>query len=196
MRHGLYVAFALASLALTSDPAAEKFWPQWRGPYASGVSKTANPPVEWSETKNVRWKVEIPGRGSASPVIWGDQIFLLTAVPQGSGKDPHAPRGGVTPRESHRFLDLSIDRKTGKALWERTANEATPHEASHAGNGTWASGSAVTDGEVVIAHFDSFGTYAYDLRGTLLWKVDLGRKRMRNQFGEGSTPALHGNYVV
>src|SRR5215831_1406133 len=110
MRHGLYVAFALASLALTSDPAAEKFWPQWRGPYASGVSKTANPPVEWSETKNVRWKVEIPGRGSASPVVWGDRIFLLTAVPGGADRvSSHAPRGGL-PRISHRFVVLAIDR--------------------------------------------------------------------------------------
>ena len=57
------------------DPAAETFWPQWRGPYATGASKTADPPIEWSETKNVRWKVEIPGRGSASPIVWGDKLL-------------------------------------------------------------------------------------------------------------------------
>lgn len=91
---------------------------------------------------------------------------------------------------------LSVDRKTGKVLWERTATEATPHEGSHVDNGTYASASAITDGEIVIAHFESFGTYAYDLKGTLVWRADLGDKRMRNQFGEGSTPALHGNSLV
>lgn len=175
----------------------ERFWPQWRGPDATGVARHATPPLEWSETKNIRWKVEIPGRGSASPVVWGNQLFLLTAVPIGNtGKDAHAPRGGIQPREPHRFLVMSIDRTTGKTLWQRVAYEGTPHEASHQDNGTWASGSAATDGEHVIAHFDSFGTYAYDMQGTLVWKTDLGDKRMRNQFGEGSTPVLHGNYAV
>jgi hypothetical protein len=68
---------------LAAEPAAERFWPQWRGPYATGVSKYGDPPTEWSETKNVRWKVEIPGRGSASPIVWGDRVFVLSAVPAG-----------------------------------------------------------------------------------------------------------------
>src|SRR5262245_55735694 len=147
------VGAAVAAYGLVlraADAPRDRYWPQWRGPEANGVARHANPPVEWSEQKNVRWKVEIPGRGSASPVIWGDQIFLLTAVPPSSARDPHAPRGGITPRELHRFVVLSIDRKTGKTIWERVANEATPHEASHTDNGTWASGSAVTDGEVVV----------------------------------------------
>ena len=91
---------------------------------------------------------------------------------------------------------LAIDRRTGKTVWERTANEAIPHEPSHPDNGTWASASAITDGEHVIASFDSFGYYAYDMNGTLVWQKDLGDKRMRNEFGEGSTPALHGNHLV
>jgi len=85
------IILMLAALA-APDPAAEKYWPQWRGPYATGVSQTADPPLEWSETKNVRWKIEIPGRGSASPVVWGDRIFLLTAVPVGmQSPADHAP---------------------------------------------------------------------------------------------------------
>ena len=66
----------LASAIAAPDPVAERYWPQWRGPYATGVSQHADPPVEWSETKNVRWKIEIPGRGSASPVVWGDRVFF------------------------------------------------------------------------------------------------------------------------
>lgn len=185
------VISAATLLAQVSD--ADRYWAQWRGPRQSGVSTTANPPLEWSETKNIRWKVQIPGRGSASPVVWGDRVFVLTAVPVGlAGDAQHAPRGAVTPRGVHRFLVMALDRKTGKTIWERVAREQEPHEGSHVDNGTWASSSPITDGERVFAYFESFGLYAYDLHGTL----DLGDKRMRNEFGEGSTPALHGNTLV
>ena len=188
------IAFASSVAAQHTDP---RFWAQWRGPHATGVSSTANPPLEWSETKNVKWKVEIPGRGSASPIVWGDRIFLTTAVPADvQGEAQHAPRGGVQQRGLHRFLVLAVDRKTGKTVWERVATEQEPHEAGHFENSTWASSSPITDGQTVFAYFESFGLYAYDMNGTLLWKKDLGDKRMRNQFGEGSTPALHGNTLV
>jgi outer membrane protein assembly factor BamB len=183
--------------ATLADSEADKYWPQWRGPHATGVSKHADPPVEWSDTKHVKWKVEIPGRGSASPVVWGDLIFLLTAVPAGtSGEDSHKALGAITPRVAHQYKVLAIDRHSGKIAWERTAREETPHEAAHQDNGTWASASAVTDGEHVIASFESRGIYCYDMRGTLVWQKDLGDKRMRNEFGEGSTPVLHGSTLV
>ena len=195
------LAALIVAVLLSSRPAAQadpaRFWAQWRGPHATGVSSTANPPLEWSETRNVRWKVEIPGRGHASPIVWGDRIFVLTAVPVGvQGDTGHAPRGGLQQRGVHRFVVLAIDRKTGRTIWERVAAEQEPHEGSHVDNGTWASSSPVTDGQTLFAYFESFGLYAYDLNGTLLWKKDLGHKRMRNQFGEGSTPALHGNTIV
>lgn len=190
------VALALAPSLIAQDSAA-RHWAQWRGPLGTGVSPTANPPVEWSETSNMRWKVEIPGRGSASPVVWGDRVFVLTAVPAGvEGDAQHAPRGSVTPRGMHRFVVMSLDRKTGKTVWERIAHEQEPHEQSHVDNGTWASSSPLTDGERVYAYFESFGLYAYDMDGTLLWQKDFGDKKMRNEFGEGSTPALHGNTLV
>ena len=84
--YGIAAAVVAAPLALALSaqaPEADRYWPQWRGPLANGISRTANPPVEWSEKKNVRWKVEIPGRGSASPVVWGDRVFVLTAIPAG-----------------------------------------------------------------------------------------------------------------
>src|SRR5512138_1776273 len=93
----------LSTLQAATDTTAEQYWPQWRGPYATGVSKTADPPVEWSETKNVRWKVELPGRGSGTPVIWGDRVFVLSAVPAvANGAASHEPRG-AQPRVPHRF---------------------------------------------------------------------------------------------
>lgn len=181
--------------ARTQPVAADGSWPHWRGPHATGASKTATPPLEWSDTKNIRWKVEIPGRGAASPVVWGDLVFLLTAIPAGvPAEASHAPRGGSP--SPHRFQVLALDRATGKTVWERTAREETPHESAHPENGTWASSSAVTNGEIVVASFESRGLHAYDMKGTLLWQADLGDKSMRNQFGEGSTPVLHGNRLI
>jgi outer membrane protein assembly factor BamB len=190
----------VATALLVSTPAAQapaSGWAQWRGPLGTGVSPAANPPIEWSEERNVRWKVPIPGRGFASPVVWEDRIFVLTAVPVGvEGEAQHRPRGAVTPRGVHQFVVMAIDRATGRTIWQRVAREQEPHEGAHVDNGTFASSSPVTDGERVYAYFESFGLYAYDMDGTLLWETDFGEKRMRNEFGEGSTPALHGNTLV
>jgi outer membrane protein assembly factor BamB len=125
----LAAALAIASLTLVraaADTTSEKYWPQWRGPYATGVSKTADPPIEWSETKNIRWKVEIPGRGSGTPVIWGEKVFVLSAVPVGvEGAAAHAPLGGSPARVPHKFVswrrpqdrrgDLEKKRRVGSA---------------------------------------------------------------------------------
>jgi outer membrane protein assembly factor BamB len=186
-----------AAVALSASDTADQYWPQWRGPHATGVSRSANPPIEWSETRNIAWKIEVPGRGSASPIVWGDRLFLLTAVPAGvKPTDTHMPRGGISPRIAHHYKLLAINRTDGTLAWERTAREEVPHEASHQDNGTWASASAVTDGQHVIASFESRGIYCYDMNGTLVWQKDLGDKSMRNEFGEGSTPALHGDTLV
>jgi outer membrane protein assembly factor BamB len=174
-----------------------RFWGQWRGPDATGVSRTATPPLEWGEGKNIRWKVEIPGRGSGSPIVWGDRVYLLTAIPTGlSGEASHQPRGGIRPFIPHRFVVMALNRKDGSVVWERTVREETPHEGAHTDNGTWASSSAVTDGQHLFAFFESRGLYAFDLDGKPIWEKDFGDKRMRNQFGEGSTPALYGNRLV
>jgi outer membrane protein assembly factor BamB len=187
----------VAPVASQPGTTAERFWPQWRGPHASGVSRTANPPTEWSETRNVRWKVEIPGRGSGSPVVWGDRLFLLSAVPVGvQGDASHEPRGHLQPRAVHRFIVLAIDRRTGRVIWKRTAREERPRQPSMK-DGTWASSSAITDGQRVYAFFESSGLYAYDMEGNLLWQKHLGEKRMFADVGEsGSTPVLHGNRLV
>jgi outer membrane protein assembly factor BamB len=194
---GTAMLFGMSRADAQAPSAFERYWPQWRGPYATGISKTAKPPLEWSETKNIRWKVTVPGRGSSTPIVWGDKVFVTTAVPVGvTGEAQHAPRGKTTPRGVHKFTVLAYDRATGKVVWERVATEQEPHETSHADNGTWASSSAFTDGQYLYAYFESFGLYAYDLNGKLIWSKDLGDKRMRNEFGEGSTPALYGNTIV
>ncbi len=175
----------------------ERYWAQWRGPAMTGVSKTAKPPVQWGEGKNIKWKVEIPGRGSSSPIVWNDRVYVLTALPVGvKGPAQHEPRGALPQRGVHQYKVMALDRKTGKTVWEHVAREEEPHEPAHGDNGTWASSSAVTDGTHLFAYFESRGLYAYDLNGKQIWNVDFGDKKMRNQFGEGSTPALFGNYLV
>ena len=190
-------ASAMVCVPVLAQSPADRFWPQWRGPHASGVSSTANPPTEWSETKNVRWKVEIPGRGSSSPVVWGDHLFLLSAVPVGvDGPASHQSRSTMQPRDVHRFIVLAIDRRTGRVRWERTAQEERPRAPSMK-DGTWASSSAITDGSRVFAFFESSGLYAYNMDGSLLWQKHFGEKRMFAEVGEsGSTPVLYGDRLV
>lgn len=131
--------------------------------------------------ENLKFKVPIPGRGLASPVVWGDRVYLLTAVPGDDG--------------SQRFLVLALSRSDGSVIWERVATESAPAERHHQDN-SWASASPVVDGRRLIAHFGSQGTFAYDLEGHLLWQVDLGEMTTRNEFGEASSPALWGDWVI
>ncbi len=178
----LFAPIVLTAVAIAAEAPVDRFWPQWRGPAATGASVTAQPPSEWSETKNLRWKIEIPGRGAGTPIVWGDRVYVSTAVPV----DPAAGARGV-----QRFIVMAIKRKDGKIAWQQTAKEEAPHEGTHQQFGTMASPSVVTDGEVVIASFESRGIFAYDMNGKLLWQTDLGDKRMRNEFGEGTSPALY-----
>jgi outer membrane protein assembly factor BamB len=177
---GVAVLWLFAPL-LDAQSAADKFWGQWRGPSATGVSLTANPPTSWSEGKNVRWKIELPGRGASTPIVWGDRVYVSTAVP--------ADGGGH--KAQHRFIVMAVNRKDGKVAWQQVAREEAPHEGTHQDFGTMASASAVTDGQHVIASFESRGIYAFDMNGKPVWQKDLGDKRMRNEFGEGSSPALY-----
>jgi outer membrane protein assembly factor BamB len=187
----------LAPAVIDSQETAERFWPQWRGPHATGVSRHADPPVEWSEARNIRWKVELPGRGSSSPVVWGDRLFVVTAVPVAvDGAAQHLPLGTIEPRGVHRFVVLALDRANGQVIWERTAAEEVPRAKSMR-DGTWASSSAITDGRFVFAFFESAGLYAYDMEGTLLWQRRFGDKLMFAEVGEsGGTPVLYRDRLV
>lgn len=203
---GLLFALPAAGGGDESEALRRHSWPQWRGPESTGVAPEGSPPLHWSESKNLRWKVEIPGTGSATPVVWGERIFVLTAVdtgkrpPDAPSLDPQPPadsRGMSTaaPTTLHEFLVLCLDRMTGKTIWSRTAAEAVPHEGHHTSHG-FASGSPATDGKILIASFGSRGIFAYDLDGQSLWKRDLGRMKIKVGFGEGISPVLHGDSVI
>jgi outer membrane protein assembly factor BamB len=155
-------------------------WPHWRGPGHTGAT-TANVPLTWSDTSNVRWKVEIPGRGHSTPVVAGNRLFLTTAVPTGKKTDV-APTdqgragGGAGAGEEHRLEVIAIERQSGKIVWQQTAITAVPHEGYHRQYGSFASNAPATDGQRVYAFFGSRGLYAYDLNGKLLWQKDFGLK--------------------
>ncbi len=193
----------IAGIATAEDPAAAANWPQFRGPLATGVALQGDPPTEWNETKNVRWKVAVPGVGSSTPVIWGDKVFLLTAIETDRKDDaipepadqPMRPFGIKFPNRIHQFVVLCLDRATGKTLWQKTATELVPHEGVHPDN-DFASATPVTDGQHVWASFGSRGVYCYDVAGNLKWKQDFGDLKTRLSFGEGSSPALHGDTLV
>ncbi len=177
------LAITVATLTLIQlSPAAPDQWPHWRGPTGNGVAPAASPPLTWSESENVAWKVAVPGEGSASPVVWDDRIFVSTAIAADGGKQ--------------RFVVLCYDRQTGEVLWEQTASETVPAEGHHEDHG-FASASPMTDGTLVYAHFGTRGLFAFTVAGEPVWSFkDFGPMTTRNSFGEGSSPTLHGGKII
>ena len=192
--------FALAAFASDSD------WPQFRGPSASGAG-AGSPPVEWNgdSGKNIRWKTEIPGLGHSSPIVWGDRVFITSAVPE-SG-DPSLKvglYGDIKPVEGEgpqSFNVYCLDRKSGKILWQRTAASGQPKIKRHP-KSTHANPTPATDGKRVIVSFGSEGLFAYDLDGKLLWKKDFGVLDSGfymvpdAQWGFASSPIIHDGVVI
>lgn len=191
------ISFALPAFATAND------WPSWRGPDNTGISPTANPPLEWSESKNVAWKVEIEGHGVSSPIVVGDKVFLTTAV--NTGKiDPSKPKpedqpervfGIKHPNTSYEMIVLCLDRNTGKTLWRDMAAVLVPHEGHHK-DASFASGSPVSDGERVYAFFGSGGLFAYDLAGKKIWERKMEAARVGASLGEGSSPVVHDGKLI
>jgi outer membrane protein assembly factor BamB len=179
------LAISAGLLVLFATSASADNWGHWRGDAGNGVSLTAQPPTEWSGTENVAWKVDIPGQGSGSPVVWEDRVYVVTAVNVGN------PGGGKLS-----FQTLCFNRANGGLIWKKTAVESTPHQGTHSTNG-YASASPCTDGKHVYSHFGSRGLYCYTMDGDLVWKRDdFGQMNTRNSFGEGSSPTLVDDMII
>ena len=187
----LYLLTLVVAVFLLQGSLHAGNWGHWRGPAGNGSSPDAEPPLEWSESRNVKWKTALPGRGSGSPVVWENRVFVVSAVSV-EGKS------GFDGRRLSKlgFKLFCFDRGTGELQWEKTVTEAVPHEGTHSTNG-FASASPCTDGEYVYAHFGSRGLYCYKVDGTLVWKRDdFGRMSTRNEFGEGSSPTVTGDMIL
>jgi len=182
----------------------EGYWPQWRGPFGTGSAAAGSPPFEWNDERNIRWKIEIPGLGSATPIVWGDRVFVFSATATGEGwrsqgglfaRLRRRVMGGVGPGDVQQYVVTALARSDGRVLWQEVAIEEAPHEGRHA-TGSWASPSGVADDEQVCAFFGSRGLYCYDHDGRFLWDRDFGDMEIRMEFGEGASPALHGDTIV
>ncbi len=200
-------AHRIAPVAAGSPEAGGTHWPQFRGRHAAGIADGANLPDAWDGTsgKGLIWKTRIPGLAHSSPVVWGDQVFVTTAI----SKHPDATfkpglYGAGTASEDvteHRWQLLSLDRRTGKLQWERTAFTGVPKEKRHI-KATYANATPATDGRYVAAFFGSQGLYVYDLAGNLKWKRDLGRidagayDDASYEWGTASSPILYKDLVI
>lgn len=196
-RHATSVA--LAGFALAAQ--AQANWPQFRGTGARGIGESEKLPLVWGQGTNVGWRVDVPGRGWSSPVIWGGSIFLTTAVSEG---EVEAPKPGLyfggerpTSNHKHRWLAICLDRDSGKTRWTTELFSATPTTPIHVKN-TYASETPVTDGERVYALFGQIGVFCLDFQGKVLWSQRLEPRKTANGWGTSASPALHGDtlYVV
>lgn len=170
-------------------------WPQWRGPLATGAAEKGNPPKEFSETKNLKWKTPIPGKGHATPVVWENNIIVQTAVPTAEkGDTTLKSEPSRMPGTSSNFIQdykvILVDRESGKIKWEKTVAKEMPIEDTHK-LGSWASNSPCTDGEFIYAYFGSRGLFCLDFEGNILWQKDFGQMVKVMNFGEGESPFLY-----
>src|SRR5918998_780818 len=202
---GLLTFSALPDRASVRAAKADANWPQWRGPESSGISSEKNLPVEWSTSKNLKWKAAVPRRGHSSPIVCGNKVFLTTAI-EGevvpgakapvhmSGNEVFVHPDSVGADRKHTFKVLCYDKETGKLLWEQTAYVGTPYDDRHR-KSSFASSTPVTDGRHVYAFFGSEGLYAYDMNGKLAWKANLGKLGTVGM-GTGTSPVLYENLVI
>jgi outer membrane protein assembly factor BamB len=182
-------------------------WPSFRGPQASGIAEQQNLPERWNGKtgENILWHTPIPGLAHSSPIVWGNRIFLTSAV----SSEPNASfRPGLygdgdasKDRSNHRWTIYALDKRTGKIAWERAAHQGEPREKRHI-KSTYANSTPATDGRIVVAWFGSQGVHAYDVKGRFLWKVDLGRLDLgaydipTYEWGPASSPIIWNDLVI
>ena len=193
------------SSSLAAAAGASGSWPQWRGPGGSGIASGGTIPMNWQGPDRVLWKTEIEGRGHSSPVVWGDRVFLTTAIAGEPSAGAEAPKHRVGGREflhpdsmganlRHTFKVLAIDRDSGEVAWSETAYEGRVYDNRHKA-GSYASPTVATDGHRIYAYFGSQGVYAYDFAGELVWSRDIGNIRSAG-LGVGTSPVLYDGVLV
>jgi outer membrane protein assembly factor BamB len=182
-------------------------WPSFRGPFASGVADAQRLPDRWDGANgdHVRWRTAIPGLAHSSPVVWGDSVFVTSAISSRANatfKPGLYGEGDASDdRSVHKWMVYAIDKRTGRIRWERVAHEGAPRNKRHV-KSTYASATPVTDGRVVVAWFGSEGVYAFDVNGQPLWSLDIGRVDMgaydipTYEWGPASSPIIWNGLVI
>lgn len=187
-----YTLIALCCLSIPVSFASAEEWTRFRGPNGSGMVSGPAIPTEWSVEKNLKWKADLPGKGTSSPIVSGDRVYVTCYTGFGlSAEEPGNPEDLV------RHL-LAFDRKTGKELW-RTSVPSTENEDPYRGfiqQHGYASSTPTTDGENIFVLFGKSGLYAFDRDGNQLWQTSLGTQSDPAKWGDGSSPILYDNLVV
>ncbi|HPC98297.1 MAG TPA: PQQ-binding-like beta-propeller repeat protein [Bacteroidales bacterium] len=175
----LCAILAATAATIFSQPDPARQWPWYRGYLISGTLDNAGLPekFDFKTGENIKWKAEIPGLGLSCPSIWGDRLFITTAV---SKTDDKGLRPGifgdvtsVNDSSEHEWIVICLDKNTGRKIWERTAYRGIPAVKRHP-KSTHANSTIATDGKHVVAFFGSEGLYCYDYNGNLLWKKNFG----------------------
>jgi len=202
IRHLALITLTAAALGASVEA---KNWPGWRGADGQGVSDETTLPSDWTAEKNVAWKIPIPGRGHSSPIVWGNRVFVTTAVEgdvvagakavkHKAGDKEFLHPDSIGADHKHTFKVIALNRDSGKTLWEATAWEGTPYDNRHR-KSSYAASTPATDGKLVYAFFGTEGLYAYDFNGKLAWKAQLGNLATVGM-GTGTSPILHDNVVI
>jgi outer membrane protein assembly factor BamB len=187
------------ALAVIQPAAGEtKHWPQFRGPKVDGLGEGATLPDTWGPKENVVWKVDLPGWGWSSPIVWGKKVFVTAAVHDGPRDKMFAggyPGGWVKPTNTHRWMTYCLDFDTGKILWEREAHKGAPPQPRHPRN-SYASETPICDGERVYSYFADIGAFCYTLDGKPVWDKRFDSYPTRGGWGTGTSPVLHGERLI
>jgi outer membrane protein assembly factor BamB len=203
------ISLIISTTGIALGASGSEYWPVWRGSNYTGIYEKGNPPVTWSETENIKWKIKLAGdESNSSPIIWENKIFFQTAVMTDvKGQAASAPAstdsrsgrrrgpGGSTPTNVYKFNLVCLDRNNGNLVWEKTVREELPHQGHHRDHG-FASYTPATDGKLIWANFGSRGIYCFDLNGNLKWSKDLGKMNSVMSFGEGGSLAIAGDAVI
>lgn len=204
MRNALSTQILVVFLSAASATAAD--WPQFRGPDASGVETNARTPTHWDLKKgtNIRWHTPIPGLAHSSPIVWGNTIYVTTAVGNSEQEVKVGLYGDITPandNDTHQWRLLALDKDTGKILWNTLGYEGIPRGKRHP-KSTHCNPTPATDGKRIVTIFGSEGIFCFDTAGKLLWKKDLGPMKSgyyvvpSAQWGFSSSPVIHDGKVV
>ena len=197
-------AVLLLAAGSTGIPAAaaEDNWPRFRGLRAGVAEDSPTLPESWSPTENVVWKLEVPGQGWSSPIVWEDLVVVTSVVSNDPGPGPQlglydGHSSAAIPTSIHRWMVYGIDLQSGQVRWEREVRASPPPIARH-GKNTYASETPVTDGERIYVYFGGIGLYAFSLDGTPVWSQELEPLEYRHGWGSGASPVLHEDrlYIV
>jgi outer membrane protein assembly factor BamB len=198
-------SLALA-LLLAAAPAAAQNWPAFRGPDASGVAAAARPPSTWdaATSTNVAWKTAIPGLAHSSPIVWGDRVYVTTAIAASGAVSVAKGAAGIDSAAdmvSHTWRLIALDRASGRIAWDREVHRGTPRLKRHV-KASHASATPSTNGRVIVALFGSEGLFCFDMNGALQWRQDLGLMDVglvddpSYQWGPASSPTIFENMVI